>query len=70
MMSVPFGAKERTREISGAWASEGVLGEKDLSSLHWEKGYGKVRQQAQRGADMEGTVWQYNVRTELHGVEA
>lgn len=32
MMSIPFGGKERTREIFGAWASEGVLGEKDLSS--------------------------------------
>lgn len=41
MMSVPFGAKERTREISGAWASEGVLGEKDLSSLHWKRDTGR-----------------------------
>lgn len=32
MMSDPLGAKERTREIFGAWAREGVLGEKDLSS--------------------------------------
>jgi hypothetical protein len=36
MRSVPLGAKERTREIFRAWASEGVLGEKGLEGLHWE----------------------------------
>lgn len=66
MMSVPFGGKERTREIFGAWASEGVLGEKDLSS---KRSMGS-QTASPSGADMEVTVWQYNVKTALHRVAA